>query len=175
MQQFFIQFINYIWYLLHALALDCHPQGAFLVSSERCSIEEQSIEYCEWTCCIYWLGASRSDIATHHATMLFHLIYTLVVLKICSNATKTIQYNFLNRLAQIRERGIQDRIHKQYVLPKEPGEEPSTIDISMVTIAPILVVLAAGYVIVIFVLVIERCVHGNILKCWSRGSVRRWR
>jgi hypothetical protein len=25
---------------------------AFLVSSERCSIEEQSIEYCGWMCCV---------------------------------------------------------------------------------------------------------------------------
>jgi TctA family transporter len=27
--QLFIQFINYIWYLLHVSALYCHPQGAF--------------------------------------------------------------------------------------------------------------------------------------------------
>jgi hypothetical protein len=32
------------------LALHYHLQGAFLVPSERCSIEEQSIEYCGWTC-----------------------------------------------------------------------------------------------------------------------------
>jgi hypothetical protein len=38
--QLFIQFINYVWYLLHILALHCHPRGAFLVPSERCSIEE---------------------------------------------------------------------------------------------------------------------------------------
>src|SRR5215510_17209 len=44
----FIQFINYVWYLLHVSALHCHLQGAFLVPSERCSIEEQSIEYCGW-------------------------------------------------------------------------------------------------------------------------------
>jgi hypothetical protein len=42
----------------------------------------------------------------------------------------------------------------------------------MVKVAPILVVLAAGYVIGIFVLLIERCVHGNILNYWPRGSVR---
>src|SRR5215471_19312330 len=46
MQQLFIQFINYIWYLIHVSALHCHLQGAFVVPSERCSIEEQSIEYC---------------------------------------------------------------------------------------------------------------------------------
>jgi hypothetical protein len=49
--QLFIQFINYVWQLLHVSALRCHLQGAFLVPSERCSIEEQSIEYCGWACC----------------------------------------------------------------------------------------------------------------------------
>jgi hypothetical protein len=33
---------------LHVSALHCHHQGPFLVPSERCSIEEQSIEYCGW-------------------------------------------------------------------------------------------------------------------------------
>jgi hypothetical protein len=50
--QLFIQFINYVWYLLHVSALHCHPQGLFLVPSERYSIEEQSIEYCGWACCV---------------------------------------------------------------------------------------------------------------------------
>jgi hypothetical protein len=43
MEQLFIQFINYVWYLLHVSALHCHLQGAFLLPSEKCSIEEQSI------------------------------------------------------------------------------------------------------------------------------------
>jgi hypothetical protein len=43
MQQLFIQFINYKWQLLHVPALHCHFQGAFIVHSERRSIEEQSI------------------------------------------------------------------------------------------------------------------------------------
>jgi hypothetical protein len=86
-----------------------------------------------------------------------------------------MQYNFLHRLTQIRERGIQDRIFKPSFASKKPEEQPSTIDVSMVTVAPILVLLAAGYVIGIFVLLIERCVHGNILKCCSSGTVRRWR
>src|SRR5215470_16763943 len=47
-RQLFIQFINYVWYLLHVSALHCQLQGVFLVPSERCSIEEQSIEYCGW-------------------------------------------------------------------------------------------------------------------------------
>jgi hypothetical protein len=41
-QQLFIQFIYYVWYFLHVLVLHCHPQWAFLVPSERCSIGEQS-------------------------------------------------------------------------------------------------------------------------------------
>src|SRR5215469_1697726 len=49
--QLFIQFINYVWQLLHVSALHCHLQEAFVVPSERCSIEEQSIEYCRWACC----------------------------------------------------------------------------------------------------------------------------
>src|SRR5215469_15609404 len=50
--QLFIQFINYVWQLLHVSVLHCHLQGAFVVPSERCSIEEQSIEYCRWACCV---------------------------------------------------------------------------------------------------------------------------
>jgi hypothetical protein len=30
-QQLFIQFINYVWLILHVSALHCHLQGAFLV------------------------------------------------------------------------------------------------------------------------------------------------
>ena len=56
----------------------------------------------------------------------------------------------------IRERGIQGRILQQNVISKELTEQPSIIDVSMVTVAPILVVLVAGYVIGIFVLLIER-------------------
>ena len=84
-------------------------------------------------------------------------------------------YNLIHRLAQFRERGIQSRIIQRYIASKEPNEQPTTIDVSMVTVAPILVVLAAGYVIGIFVLLIERCVHGNILKFWPCGRVRKWR
>jgi len=92
----------------------------------------------------------------------------------------TIYYVFnilqlFHSLAQIRESGIKDRIHQQYVFSKEHKEQPSAIDVSIVTVAPIMVVLAAGYVIGVFVLLIERCVHGNILKCWPSGGVLRWR
>jgi hypothetical protein len=89
---------------------------------------------------------------------------------------KALIYNYsFCRLAQIRESGIQNKLLKESAPLKEPNEQPSIIDVSMVTVAPIFVVLAAGYVTAIFVLLIERCVHGHILKCWPRGIVRRWR
>src|SRR5215469_18824464 len=53
--------INYVWQLLHVSALQCHLQGAFLVPSERCSLEEQSIEYCGWCvlCLVTWCAPLR--------------------------------------------------------------------------------------------------------------------
>jgi hypothetical protein len=65
MQQLFIQFITYLWYLLHVAALHCHHQGAFLVPYERCSIEEQSIEYCGWVCCVWWQYTSACSSIEH--------------------------------------------------------------------------------------------------------------
>jgi hypothetical protein len=44
-----LQFYIYIYIKLY-IKLRCHHQGAFLVPSERCSIEKQSIEYCGWAC-----------------------------------------------------------------------------------------------------------------------------
>jgi hypothetical protein len=58
-----IQFINYVWYLLHVSALHCHHLEALLVPSERRSVEEQSIEYCGCACCVEWRGGHA-----HHAT-----------------------------------------------------------------------------------------------------------
>lgn len=75
------------------------------------------------------------------------------------------------RLAQLRETGIQDRIRKQYEPLEEPEEQPSTIHVSMVTVAPILVVLTAGYVIGDFVMLIERWSHGNVFKCWPPRTI----
>jgi hypothetical protein len=43
----------------------------------------------------------------------------------------------------------------------------------MVTVAPILVVLVGGYIIGIFVLLIERYAYGNKLKYRPSGIVRR--
>jgi hypothetical protein len=73
----------------------------------------------------------------------------------------------------MRERGILRRISQHYFPSNVQNEQQSTIDVSLVTVAPIFVVLAAGYVIGIFVLLLERCAHGNILKYWRNGRVRR--
>src|SRR5215510_12796207 len=69
----FIQFINYVWYLLHVSALHCHLQGAFLVLSERCSIEEQSIEYCGCgvLCVVTWCAERTTSL---HITRHIHNI-----------------------------------------------------------------------------------------------------
>jgi hypothetical protein len=42
--QLFIQFINYVWLILHVSALHRHPRGEFLVPFERCSVEEHLSE-----------------------------------------------------------------------------------------------------------------------------------
>jgi hypothetical protein len=62
----------------------------------------------------------------------------------------------------MRDTGIQDRLLQQQATSKEPNEEQSNKDVSMVTLAPILAVLSGGYIIGIFVLLIERCAYGNI-------------
>src|SRR5215469_5669524 len=67
--QLYIHFINYVWYLLHVSALHCHLQGAFLVPSERCSIEEQSTEYCGCgvLCLVTWCVSCTTSLDTTHA------------------------------------------------------------------------------------------------------------
>jgi hypothetical protein len=78
-------------------------------------------------------------------------------------------------LVQIRWRRIQTTIRQQTILIDEPDEQRNILNVSKVTVAPNLVVLAAGNVTGIFIVFIERCVHGIILKHWSRGRVRKWR
>jgi hypothetical protein len=39
------------------------------VPSERCSIEEQSIEYCGWACCVYCSGACTTSLDTTNNLM----------------------------------------------------------------------------------------------------------
>jgi hypothetical protein len=88
-------------------------------------------------------------------------------------ATYSVLYifNFLHRLAQLRETGIHARI--LHLPSQENNAKPSTVDVSMMKVAPILAVLAAGYVIGVFILLIERCVHDDVFKYWPRESVRR--
>jgi hypothetical protein len=88
-------------------------------------------------------------------------------------ATYSILYifNFLHRLAQLRETGIQARI--LHLPSEENNAKPSTVDVSMMTVAPNLAVLAAGYIIRVFILLIEPCVHGDVFKYRPRESVRR--
>src|SRR5215469_2742771 len=84
--QLFIQFINYVWQLLQFSALHCHLQVAFVVSSERCSIEEQLIEYC----------VASSDVVrgAHHVTRcntpIYNILSTAPQLSIFQKALRTL-------------------------------------------------------------------------------------
>jgi hypothetical protein len=74
LRQLFIHFINYVRHLLHVSALHCHPQGAFLVPSDRCLIEEQSIEYCGWA---GWRVAISDRQAERHYIQHAHPQYSI--------------------------------------------------------------------------------------------------
>src|SRR5215468_948998 len=84
--QLFIQFINYVWQLLHVSALHCHLQGAFLVPSERCSIEEQSTDG----------RVVSSDVVrgehhvTRHNTPIHNILSTAPQLSISQKALETL-------------------------------------------------------------------------------------
>jgi hypothetical protein len=68
-QQLFIKFIIYVWQLLHDSALHCHPQGAFLVPSERCLIEEQSNGWYIIKCVVTWPVCWSVVVPRNHDTM----------------------------------------------------------------------------------------------------------
>src|SRR5215510_14500247 len=75
--ELFIQFINYVLHILHVSALHCHLQGAFLVPSERCSIEEQSIEYCGCCgvlCLVTWCAERTTLLDTTRPSTIFYLL-----------------------------------------------------------------------------------------------------
>jgi hypothetical protein len=76
------------------------------------------------------------------------------------------------RLAQLRESGIQLKIHKPYLPSKQPETEQSSIDVSLVIVAPILVLLAAGNVFGLTLLMIEKFVHVFIFKTWPHKNIR---
>jgi hypothetical protein len=59
------------------------------VPSERCSIAEQSIEYCGWVCCVWWRGAWRSQI-TRHNTPIHNILSTVPQLSISQTALGTL-------------------------------------------------------------------------------------
>jgi hypothetical protein len=84
-----------------------------------------------------------------------------------------IEINFLHRLAQIRESGLQDRLRQHYITSNRLDVEPSTLAVGLIAIAPILVVFAAGNVISAFVLVIEKSIRGDVFKFRPDGSIRR--
>jgi hypothetical protein len=105
MQQLFIQFINYVWYLLHVSALHCHFQEAFVVPSESYSIEEQSVEYCRWACCVQW-----SEIDTHHVTKhitpIHNILSTALRLSISPKSLGTLPEN-----GNVMPKHLGDTIH----------------------------------------------------------------
>jgi hypothetical protein len=74
MQQLLIQYINYVWYLLHVSELHCYLQGALLVPSERCSIEDQSIEYCGWAFFLVKSPHTMSLDTTRSSTIFYRLL-----------------------------------------------------------------------------------------------------
>jgi hypothetical protein len=66
--------ISYMFRPLH-----CHLQGAFLVPSERCSIEEQVREYYGWACCV-----------TRHNTPIHSILSTAPQLSIFQKVLGTL-------------------------------------------------------------------------------------
>ncbi|XP_021923388.1 probable glutamate receptor [Zootermopsis nevadensis] len=77
------------------------------------------------------------------------------------------------KLAQLREKGIQSRIRQHYITSKASYVNRSATTVNLAAVAPILVVFVAGNLIAIFLLVIERQIHGNLFKCWPVGNSRR--
>jgi hypothetical protein len=66
---------------LNVSGLHCHLQGAFLVPSERCLIEEQSIEYCGW---------AHAPHITRHKTSIHNILSTAPQLSISQKALETL-------------------------------------------------------------------------------------
>jgi hypothetical protein len=83
-----------------------------------------------------------------------------------------IRIYFSYRLAQLRDSGVQFRIRQQYITPKKHNTEPSSIFVSLVTVAPIWVLLTAGNLLGLILLMMEKCVHAYIFKTWSVRFIR---
>jgi hypothetical protein len=84
-----------------------------------------------------------------------------------------IKLNFLCRLAQVRESGLQERIRQHYITSNQPVADRSTATVDLLAISPILVMFVAGSVMSAFVLMLERCLRGNALKFWPDGNIPR--
>jgi hypothetical protein len=76
------------------------------------------------------------------------------------------------RLAQLRDTGIKFRIRQQFLHSTQPYGEQSSIDVSLVTVAPILLLLAAGNVLGLLILMIEKFVHVYVFRTWSAIIIR---
>src|SRR5215475_12362699 len=84
-----IQFINYVWYLLHVLALHCHLQGGFLMPSERCSIEKQSREFVDG-CVVSSDVVCTAHHVTRHYMPIHNILSTASQLSISQKALETL-------------------------------------------------------------------------------------
>ena len=80
--------------------------------------------------------------------------------------------NFPYRLAQLRESGVQFRIRQHFLPSKKPDAESSSIVVSLVTAAPILVLLAAGNIIGLLMLITEQFVHLYAFRTFSARIIR---
>jgi hypothetical protein len=50
--------------------------------------------------------------------------------------------------------------------------QSDSIEVSLSTVTPVLMLVAAGNVVGLIILVIERCVHGDKFKTWSPRDLR---
>jgi hypothetical protein len=80
--------------------------------------------------------------------------------------------NLPYRLAQLRESGVQFRIRQHFLPSTQPDTEPSSINSSLVTVAPIFLLLAAGNVLGLLILMIEQIFHICIFRNRSAGINR---
>ena len=80
--------------------------------------------------------------------------------------------NLLYRLVQLRESGVQFRIRQHFLPSTQSITEPSSIVVRLETIAPILMLLAAGNVIGFLIIMIEQFVHGIKVKTCSTIHIR---
>ena len=113
------------------------------------------------------------DNATDMQLILFssHVIIILIIV-IPLQLQSLIHIYLPCRLAQLRDSGVQFRIRQHYLPSTQPDTEPSSIVVSLVTVAPILVLLAAGNVIGLIFLMMEKFVHAYILRTWSVRIIR---